>query len=123
MPTTLHDRLLLSNSNSPRSLSVNDVKDLLQTCKTEIIDSFKAEVSKLSNSINDLMERAEGIEDMMLMTNKKLNKHDDDIEFLKSEFSDLKVNIQRDVLSEIHLRDIKVNNCIWHERSVDCFST
>ena len=43
----------------------------------------------------------------MLMTNKKVNKHDDDIEFLKYEFSDLKVNIQRDLLSEMQLRDIK----------------
>ena len=81
-------------------------------CKSEIIETLKGEIEKLSHSLDDLKERVKGIEDNLVKTNEKLAKHDDDFEALKSDVTYLGCNIHKQVFTELDQRNNKVNNVI-----------
>lgn len=107
---TPQGRSLRSNSNT-RPLTINDVKELLEGCKAEIIDTFKSELSGLSKNIDDLKERVKNIEVGLSNVNQKLANHDNEIECLKSKIVESSV-LPEQILNEFEQRNLKANNVI-----------
>lgn len=109
---SLRSNNVASTDNTPKakSFSSDDVKQMLDACKVEIINTMKCEIEKISLSLEDLKTRIKGIEDNLGKTNEKLLKHDDDIVSLKSNVLFLSQNLPNQIFDEIEQRNFRAKN-------------
>ena len=75
MPTTPSQRTTRSNSNS-QNFTLNDIKSLIDNCKSEILTTVKSQIEKVTNMIAPLLIRVDELE----KENKKLMSRVDQLE-------------------------------------------
>lgn len=106
MPDSSPKRTLRSNSSS--GLTLNDIKDLIEAMRTDILDNMKSENKKMNENIQQILSRLENLE----WTNRELNLENRQ---LKEEVESLKAaqnNILLETADELHLRSLRQNNLI-----------
>ena len=84
MPTTPSQRTTRSNSNSA-SINLNDIKTLIENSKTELLNTFNVELTKLNNNISTILKRIDILENRCRNLEITADKARDNAEILKEE--------------------------------------
>jgi len=111
MPATPKERNTRSNSNA-QNITLQDIKTLIENCKTEILIAVNNKVDKLSETIGSLVKCVEGLKERQEQLEQKCRKLEDrcNHEMTKKAISDHE-NV-RDTYEELEKRFDRRRNII-----------
>ena len=101
-----------TRSNSMTGVSLSNVKQLLISCKNELIDTFKTELRKISDVLESVKVRVECIEVNLSEIKETVSRHDDDIKEIKESFVNAESNLFSFMSEEMEERIHRMNNVI-----------
>ena len=111
MPNSPGHRTTRSNSNTP-TITLLDIKTLIENTKTDILDNVRTEVEKLSDLFATLVNRIDNLEKRNAMMDQKYSEN---IDRLNEEVKQLRLEKQKmknEFLNEMEQRNNRRGNII-----------
>ena len=111
MPSPPSVRSTRSNS-SPSSITLMDIKQLLEDNKKEIVNTLQPQLNSISMTLDSVSKRVESIENSISAMKVTISKHDVEINDINETLATLNNELPGNILEEMDERLHRLNNVI-----------
>ena len=101
-----------SVTSTQQMFSLNDIEHLISKAKSEMLSSFKDEITKISNSIEFLSEKIDTFDKRLSDLQSTSNMHEKQINELKSTIGTIQNNLTNEVSDEMEQRASRLQNIV-----------
>lgn len=108
MPDSTPKRSLRKNSSQSSALTLNDIKELIESMRSDILDTMKNENQKMNEDIQQIIHRLSQLD----QANEELKLENTQLRKEIEKFKTTQGNILSQTADEIHLRSLRAPNLI-----------